>query len=189
MGAAAFFLTFVFAAAAAAFAAPADDINGVIKAFAAVRSVHVDLTSPEGSGTEDMVNPNKSKINVSFMGREIQVVKIGQDRWTNANGQWRKSRSKRANPIDSEIDMANSLVLEQKDIREAYTVTDGGAATIGIVPVHKYHLVDKSNPAKTGDAFIGPGQLPLKIVINSMGGGMTFTYSNYNGVADISAPM
>jgi hypothetical protein len=49
--------------------------------------------------------------------------------------------------------------------------------------------VQKENHSKAGDVFIGPGQLPLRIVLDSTSGSLTFTYSNYNGVADISAPM
>src|SRR5664279_2611575 len=139
IAAAALLAAFVSATAATAFADPADDINGAIKAFAAVHSVHVDVATPIGSGTQDMVNPNKSKETLSFMGREMQIVKIGPERWINVTGQWRKAHSSKANPIDSQIDMANTVVLQHKDVREAYIVSDGGAATIGSVPAHKYH--------------------------------------------------
>src|SRR5664279_4656929 len=141
LAAAALFTAFVLATAATAFADPADDINGTIKAFAAVHSVHVDIATPIGSGTQDIVNPNKSKESFSFMGREMQIVKIGPDRWINTAGQWRKARPSSANPINSQIDMANTVVLQQ-DVREAYIVSDGGSATIGSISAHKYHLID-----------------------------------------------
>src|SRR5664280_2315873 len=102
----------------------------------------------------------------------MQVVKIGSDRWINAAGQWRKARSSSANPIDSQIDMANSVVLQQKDVREAYIVSDGGTATIGSSSAHKYHLVNKDDSSKHGDIFIGPGQLPLRIVFDTERGPM-----------------
>ena len=190
LAAATLFAAFMLTADGAAFADPADDINVAIKAFAALKSVHVDITAAAGSATEDMVNPSKSKETYSFMGREIQIVKIGPDRWINVTGQWRKAHSSTsASPIDSQIDMANSLVLEQKDVRGSYTVSDGGSVTIGTVSAHKYHLADKDSSSRQGDVFIGPGQLPLRIVIDSTSGPITYTYSNYNNVADISAPI
>jgi len=187
--AAALFSALALSSIAAASADPADDINQAIRAFAAVKSVHVDLTAATGSGTQDMVAPNKSKESYTYMERQIQVVKIGPDRWINVDGQWRKTHSASDNAIDSQIDQARKVILDQKDIREGYTVSDGGMATIGAVPAHKYHLVDKNKSSEHGDVFIGPDHLPLRIVIDTTLGPLTYTYSRYNSIPDFNAPI
>ncbi len=184
-----FFSAIGLATAAAAYADPADDINQAIQAFAAVKSVHVDVTATQGSGTEDMVPSNKSSESFTLMGRQIQIVKIGPDRWINVAGQWRRGRSALDLPINSQIDYAVNLVLKQKDVREEYTVSDGGTATIGDVPAHKYHLVDKNLTARSGDIFVGSDRLPVRIVIDTRLGPMTFTYSKYSSVPDINPPV
>jgi outer membrane lipoprotein-sorting protein len=176
------------ATAAAALADPADDINQAIRTFASAKSVHVDVTSARGSGTEDMVAPNKSNASYAFMGHQIQIVKIGSDRWINVTGQWKRARSASALAINSQIDAAVNAVLQQKDVREEYVVSDGGTATVGTVPAHKYHLVDKDT-SKSGDVFVGADHLPLRIVIDMESGPLTFTYSRYNSVPDISPPI
>lgn len=180
----------VFATIAQAVADPAGDVNQAIKAFAAIKSVHVDVTAPMGGGSEDMVEPNKIRYSLSIMQRQIQIVRIGPDSWVNMSGQWRKSSSASRNPIVTQMDLARQAILKQKDIREEYTVSSAGSATVGGVTGLKYHVVDKSDPSRSADVVIGANHLPLQIMFNSpRGGPLTFTYSQYNSVADITPPM
>jgi hypothetical protein len=188
--AASLFVAFSVATIAVASADPADDVNQAIKAFAAARSVHADITAPNGSGTEDMVAPNKDKMTFSYMGRQMQIVKIGADRYINYTGTWQRARFTGAgDPINSQIDAAVNAVLKQKDVREEYKVSDAGMAMVNGTPAHKYRLVKKDDPRAHGDVFVGPGNLPLRLVIDTRQGPLTFTYSEYNSVPNFSAPI
>jgi len=172
-----------------ALADPADDINQAIRAFAAVQSVHVDVTAPNGmSASEDMVAPNKSHIWFTMMGRPMQWVIIGNDTYVNYGGSWKKSRSTAANPIVTQMNAAQRIILKNKDVREQYRVTGGAPAAVNGTPARKYHLVDKSNGSAV-DVYLGPGSLPLQIVFDRGDDGMTWTYTHYNGVAGVNAPM
>lgn len=178
------------ATAATAIADPADDVNQAVKAFSAAKSVHADISSPEGSGTEDMIAPDKDKTTAMYMGRQIQIIKIGADRYVNYTGTWQKGRYTGAgDPINSQMDAAMNAVLKQRDIRQEFNVSDAGTAMVGGVQAHKYHLVDKGRGDVTADVYVGAGHLPLRLVVNSDGGAVTWTYSRYNRVADFSAPI
>jgi outer membrane lipoprotein-sorting protein len=173
---------------APALADPAGDLQQAMSAFAAVKSVHIDMkTENGGTGTEDMVAPNKMRATMTMMGRQMQMVRIGDDTWVNFMGQWRKTHY--SNPIITQMNAAQAILSKHKDVREGYNVTDGGPAMVNGTPAHKYHMVDKQNGASI-DVYVGPGHLPLQIVwSHASGENMTWTYSQYNSVADITPPM
>ena len=175
---------------APALADPAGDINQAVKAFAAVKSVHIDVTGGNGmTGSEDMVAPNKSHITYNMMGRQMQMIRIGQDVWVNAMGSWSKgTHYMSTNPIVTQMDAAQAILNKNKDVREKYKVTDAGSGMVNGTTAHKYHMVDKGNGSQI-DVYLAPNHLPLQIVFGKGDQGMTWTYSQYNSVSDIAPPM
>jgi len=174
---------------APAFADPAGDLNAAIRAFAAAKSVHVDVKTSRGvTGAIDMVQPDKSRTTVSMMGRQTQVVIIGKDEYINMNGSWQKSHYGAANPIITQMNAAQAVLNKNHDIRKEYKVSGGGPAMVNGTPARKYHLVGKDNGSAV-DVYIGAGNLPLQIAWGMADENMTWTYSQYNNVPDITPPM
>lgn len=182
------FAAFLTSAVLPAAADPAGDLNQAVNAFAQIQSVHIDVAAPQGGGgTIDQVGTNKMRASWNIMGRQVQLVRIGKDSWVNMNGQW--IHDTHGNGTFTQIASAQSAVLQQKDVTKDYTVSSAGTASVNGTSGQKYHLVKKDDPSDTADVVIGPNHLPLQLTVNSSKGPLTFTYSNYNGVADITPPM
>lgn len=171
------------ASAAPAAADPMNDLLQMRKAFAALHSVHLDLAAGGMTAGIDMVAPNKFRETLS---NGMQIIKIGADSWSNIGGHWMKSPYSTAT-LQTQIDIARNAGFES-EVTKDYAVTDAGASAVGGIPAHKYRVVDK----QTGHAFdiwVGMNHLPVQVRMDTKRGPAVITYSRYNALADITAPM
>jgi hypothetical protein len=164
-----------------AFADPANDLAAVKNAFQNVSSVHIEFKSAERSGSLDMINPGKLHWTLS---NGIQIIVIGQQSWMNMGGRWIQ-RPQAGQMAQTMMQRFRTLDLEGSDIRKNYKITDAGMTTVAGAPAHKYHIVKKEN-GHTLDLFVGANHLPIQSVGAD---GDTWTFSQYNSVADIKPPM
>ena len=175
-------LSVLFAASLCAANARADAAGDVLAAatnFGAQKSVRATIVTKDGQTfTVDMVEPNKLR---GTTPQGVAFVAIGTNSWINMGGGWH------AYPIATKLAQTEMQIARgskfQKSILTECTITDAGMSTAGGTPAHKYHVVNKS----TGDAldvWVASG-LPVKLV----DGDTTIVWSNFNGVADITAPM
>ncbi len=155
---------------------PTSDISQMRKSFAALHSVHAEMTSKNGSTVSlDMVQPNKYRVST----RGMQMVIIGATQWYNMRGQWRVVPMPKA--AQTQMDFARRAGFD--NLMPEYTITDAGMDTVRGISAHKYHLVNKKD-GNTLDVW-GSNNLPVRIVSR----GATIDYSQYNSVADITPPM
>ena len=163
-----------------AFADPADDLAAVKKAFSNVNSVHVDVKRPQETVSLDMVGANKVHLSMS---NGTQLIEIGQQTWFDMGGRWIEQPQVRA-MAETLMARLRSLSLEGSDIRKNYRVTDAGMTTANGAPAHKYHVVSKGNGHQF-DIIVGANDLPVQYINSDE----TWTFSQYNSVADIRPPM
>lgn len=172
----------VLVCAATVSADPIGDLAHVRQTFAALHSVHIEITgggSP--SITADMIEPNK--VRASSEGQ--QVVEIGSTAWINMGGQW--SKMPPIPMVKTQMDLARNWGLEKK-LGDCCTVTNLGPAMAGGTATIKYRIVDHKN-GDTTYVYVA-NNLPVQIELpGSRGATTTIRYSQYNQVADITPPM
>jgi hypothetical protein len=173
--------SFISVTAQPALADPADDLAAVKKAFQSVSSVHIEFKKSQESGSLDMINPSKLHWTLS---NGIQVVTIGQQSWMSMGGKWIEQPQQPAMAATM-MQRFRSLNLEGADIRKNYIVRDAGTAMADGAPARKYHIVNKHN-GHTFDLLVGANRLPVRYIGSD---GDTWTFSQYNSVADIKPPM
>lgn len=159
---------------------PADDLAAVKRTFQSVNSVHIDFKSPRESGSLDMIGTNKLHWTMSS---GMQLIAIGQQSWLNMGGTWIKRPGSPA-MATTMMERFRTLSIEGSDIKKGYQVSDTGMTTVAGTPAHKYHLVDKQN-GHVFDLLVGMNRLPIQYVSADE----TWTFSQYNSVADIRPPM
>ncbi len=169
--------SFTSLAAQPAFADPASDLAAVKTAFQNVNSVHVDIKEPQESVTLDLINPDKVHWSIS---NGMQLIAIGAHSWEGMDGRWMARPGQPAMAVTL-MEHLRTLNLESSDIRKKYNVTDKGMTTAA---AHKYHVVNRQN-GDTFDLLIGANGLPVQY----LGKDETWTFSQYNSVADIKPPM
>lgn len=173
------FASFMSLTAQPVLADPADDLAAVKTAFQNVNSVHITFRGSGRSGTLDMIGRNKMHWTMS---NGMQLIAIGRQSWASMGGAW--AEQPQPAMATTMMQRFRTLNLAGSDIRKNYTVTDKGMTTAAGVPAHKYHVVDKAN-GNAFDLFVGSNNLPVQY---SSADGETWTFSQYNSVADIKPP-
>ena len=173
--------SFVSLTAQPAFADPADDLVAVKKAFQNVSSVHIDFKRQSESGSLDMIGADKVHWKLST---GMEMIEIGHQSWLGMGGRWMQ-RPEAPAQAESMMQGFRTLNLKGSDIRKDDKVTDKGMTMVNGVPARKYHIVNKEN-GSTFDLLVGANKLPLQYTSSD---GDTWTFSQYNSVADIKPPM
>lgn len=153
------------------------DVLAAAKNFGAQKSVHAAVTSNGQTFSVDMVEPNKMR---GTTPEGIQFVMIGNNTWVNMGGGW-QSYPAGGKAVQTQMQMARGSQLQRSILSEC-TITDTGMSTANGISARKYHVVQKSNSAAF-DVWIANG-LPVKLADD----GTTVVWSNFNSIADISAP-
>lgn len=170
-------------AVAPAAADPTADIAAMGQAFASVHSFHADITTPKGTSMSmDVILPNKTHMT---MNGRMQVIRIDDDMWMNMGGSW-QHMSMGGAMMQRPLAMARGAGIDGKPANN-YTITDEGPDSIGGVPTHKYHLVNKTDGGVV-DMWLSKG-LPIQIQVMGKDGVSTIKYSEYNSVPDITPPV
>lgn len=174
-----------FSAAPAA-ANTTTDMVQMQKAFSAVKSFHCDMRTPDGKAiTLDYITPDKFHETLS---NGMEMIRIGSDTWMKRDGNWMKL------PIEmpqmhAMMDQLRNGGLKH-DASKNYTIDDLGMGAVAGVTAHHYRITDTSDGDKAPvNMWVGTDHLPVQVEVSTPHGPMTVTYSHYNDVPDITAPM
>lgn len=168
-------------ATAPAYADPTSDMVAMGQAFAGVHSYHADITTSKGTMSMDMVAPDKLHMT---MNGKMQMIRIGDDMWVNAGGQWQHVPMMAGGMVQRPMEMARNAGMSASGPSD-YQITDLGPAMLDGVLTHKYHMVGKTGD--TVDMWISKN-LPLQVQATGKDGTATIKYSEYNSVPDITPP-
>lgn len=169
---------------APAAADPTSDLVQMQQAFAAAKSWHADMKTPQGKSIAiDMILPDKIH---ETMFNGMQVIMIGSDVWINPGSRWMKMPMVMPQ-MKTMIDSARNASLSGQTVKD-YTVTDLGAAMLNGVPTHHYRVVSNKEKIPV-EMWVGADHLPLQIQTKTEQGVTTIVYSKFNEVADIAPPM
>jgi hypothetical protein len=161
-----------------------NDVLSIRKSFLALKSVHADVVSSNGTiAAFDFVGGNKMH---ETLPQGVEIVWIVPDVWESINGTWRKL------PIHGGFQEAvlyvRTLGLENGDASR-YTVRDPGKEVVNGIETQKYHVVERQT-GRVVDIWVDANRMPVKVqgMARRDGAVMTITYSEYNTVADIGVP-
>jgi hypothetical protein len=180
------------AATAGGSADAATEFASMAQAWSDARSYRMVVqTAQQGAQASqliELVKPDREHFKMTAGPQTIEQIRIGQDSYTNANGQWTKTTSAAPlPPILGGLGDAAGLAKQLGALNQTDTVTKGAVDTINGDQCQEWQYVD-ANPSKSGAICIGlSDKLPRQMKVG--GGQATITFSDWNAPISIEPPV
>ena len=180
-----FFIALAALSAIPVQADPTSDLVAMQKAWSQVKSFHADIATAQGRTVSiDYILPDKIHEIVS---NKMEMIFLGTEIYMKTGSSWMKSPVPMMAPMKVVFESSRRAGLEG-EVKHDYTISDEGAATVNGTPATKYHLVNKTN-GHAVDMYLASNHLPLQVAAPGDRGPTTITYSKYNSVPEITAPI
>lgn len=167
------------------------EFASMAQAWSDAKSYRMTVQTAQGAQASqviELVKPDREHMKMTAGPQTMESIRIGQDLYVNANGQWTKTTTTAPlPPVMGGLGDAARLANQFGAINQTQTVTRGAVDTINGEQCQEWQVADP-DPTKSGAICIGlSDKLPRQMKVG--GGQATITFSDWNAPISIEPPV